>query len=373
MPLSFRFAIISDPHIALPETIWENPYRFHLVEISIAALETILEEVAHLDLDFLLLPGDLTQHGEWQNHRWLAERLAQLPYPVYVVPGNHDVIAAEGSDRHIAMADFTHLYCKFGYDGSDRPYYVQEVVPGVWLIGLNSIAFDDDGIQLNTGFLDPEQLDWLSQTLSQLGDVPVLLMLHHNVLEHLPGQANHSMGQRYMLSNAADLLERLQSADVPLIFTGHLHVQDIAQLGDRYEITTGSLVSYPHPYRILQFYQDDQGQRQLQVETGRVRSLPGWENLPHQSREWMGDRSYYFMMRFLTEPPLSLPPLEAERWVPELRYFWADIAAGDAQFDFSHFPEAVRCHLQRFSAIDDQGNAQRIDNQTVLKWPLIEP
>jgi len=370
MVLSFRFAIISDPHIALPETIWENPYRFHLVEVSIPALEAVLAELAQLDLDFLLLPGDLTQHGEWQNHRWLAERLAQLPYPAYVVPGNHDVIAAEGGDRHIAMADFIHLYRKFGYDGSAQPYYAREVVPGVWLIGLNSIAFDAEGVQLNAGFLDGEQLEWLSQTLAQLGDVPVLLMLHHNVLEHLPGQAQHSMGQRYMLSNAADLLKRLQPADVPVIFTGHLHVQDIAQLGERYEITTGSLVSYPHPYRILQFSQDAQGRRQLQVETGQVRSLPGWENLPHLSREWMGDRSHSFMTRFLTEPPLNLAPDEAKRWVPDLRYFWADIAAGDAQFDFAHFPEAMRRHLHRFSAVNFRGEAQQIDNHARLEWPI---
>lgn len=367
MPLSFRFAIISDPHIALPETIWKNPHRFHLVEVSIPALEAILEELAPLNLDFLLLPGDLTQHGEFQNHRWLVERLSQLPYPAYVVPGNHDVITAQGSDRQVTMAQFTELYRKFGYADSQHPYYCQEVVPGVWLIGLNSIAFDEEGNQLHSGWLDAEQLAWLSETLAQLGDVPILLMVHHNVLEHLPGQARHGMGQRYMLSNAKELLERLHSADVPLIFTGHLHVQDIARAPGMYEITTGSLVSYPHPYRILQFHQDERG-RYLQVESGRVRSLPGWENLSHQSREWMGDRSHHFMMRFLTDPPLSLSPVEAEEWVGELRYFWADISEGDAHFDFAHLPEKIRKHLRRFSALDAEGNRLLIDNHARLEW-----
>ncbi|WP_088891809.1 hypothetical protein [Leptolyngbya ohadii] len=35
MSLRFRFGIISDPHIALPHTIWDSPHRFHLVEVSI--------------------------------------------------------------------------------------------------------------------------------------------------------------------------------------------------------------------------------------------------------------------------------------------------------------------------------------------------
>lgn len=36
-----------------------------------------------------------------------------------------------------------------------------------------------------------------------------------------------------------------------LIFTGHLHSQDIAQRGGLVDVETGSTVSYPHPYRII--------------------------------------------------------------------------------------------------------------------------
>jgi 3',5'-cyclic AMP phosphodiesterase CpdA len=91
MDINFRFAIVSDLHIALPHTIWDHPSRFHLVEVSIPAFESVLEHLTQLDLDFLLIPGDLTQHGEPENHAWLANRLSQLPFPVYVIPGNHDV------------------------------------------------------------------------------------------------------------------------------------------------------------------------------------------------------------------------------------------------------------------------------------------
>lgn len=91
MTLNFRFAVVSDLHLALPHTIWNHPSRFHLVEVSISAFQSVLEHLIQLDLDFLLLPGDLTQHGEPENHAWLQQCLTQLPFPVYVVPGNHDV------------------------------------------------------------------------------------------------------------------------------------------------------------------------------------------------------------------------------------------------------------------------------------------
>ena len=377
MTSRFRFAILSDPHIALPETIWPSSKRFHLVEISIPAIEQVLADLHQLDLDFLLIPGDLTQHGERQNHRWLADRLSTLPYPAYVIPGNHDVIAATATDTCIDMPEFVQLYDKFGYGktdtglgGGDRPYYAQEILPAVWLIGLNSIAFEADGQQHWSGLLDAEQLAWLTATLAQIpDDALTLVMLHHNVLEHLPGQSHHRMGKRYMLDNAPELVAILEAANVSLMFTGHLHVQDIARRDTLYEITTGSLVSYPHPYRIVQVLRD--GDRPnaatLQIESRQVQSLPGWENLGQRSREWMGDRSPSFMLQFLTAPPISLPPKAAQKLLPDLRNFWADISAGDAHFTFEHLPPTVRRHLQRFSALDAEGNYHPIDNNTVLK------
>ncbi|MDL5052447.1 metallophosphoesterase [Oscillatoria laete-virens NRMC-F 0139] len=364
MSLSFRFAIISDLHIALPQTIWDHPSRFHLVEVSIPALEQALTHLGELDLDFLLLPGDLTQHGEPENHAWLQQRLAKLPYPVYVVPGNHDVPVLEACDRAIGFAEFPHYYRKYGYRDPSQLYYSCEVLPGVRLIGLNSNQFDDRGKQL--GYLDRPQLAWLETVLAQIKDEIVLVMVHHNVIEHLPDQAKHPLGQRYMLANAPVLLDLLHQAGVKLIFTGHLHVQDIATSQNLYEITTGSLVSYPHPYRILQFHQDDRGHQELHIESHRIEGVPQWPQLGQTSREWMGDRSKPFMLRLLTHSPAQLTPEAAEEYVESLRYFWADIAQGDSLFEFPHFPPSLQAYFRRFGAVDDWGKPRFIDNHATL-------
>ncbi len=368
----FRFAILSDPHIAIPATIWDHPGRFHLIELSIPALEAILERLNSLDLDFLLIPGDLTQHGEPENHAWLAQRLSQLPYPTYVIPGNHDIVTHAATERHIGLADFPRYYEKFGYSDPNQPYYVCQPLPGLRLIGLNSNGFDAEGQQMRSGFLDAQQLDWLAEILAESSDDLTLVMLHHNALEHLPGQNQSHMGQRYMLQNADALLPLLQAAGVQLLFTGHLHVQDVAQYQrdnwTLHEITTGSLVSYPHPYRVLELRQDSLGYR-LQVESGRVTQLEGWPDLQQSSREWMGDHSFGFLLKFLTEPPLSLPLAEAEQLAPNLRYFWADIANGDARFEFldSDLPQSVQKFLVQFSAISPTGEPQQIDNFVTLR------
>jgi 3',5'-cyclic AMP phosphodiesterase CpdA len=364
MNLNFRFAAISDLHIGLPHTIWDNPSRFHLVEVSIPALELAFEHLEQQPLDFLLLPGDLTQHGEAENHTWLSNRLKKLPFPVYVIPGNHDVPSLLPNEQSIGLKDFPYYYQHCGYTNCDRLYYTCEILPGVQLIGLNSNQFDSDGKQ--QGYLDEVQLQWLQQVLVEAEDKFVLVMVHHNVVEHLPGQSRHPLGRRYMLDNAPKLRQILQEAGVNLVFTGHLHVQDVAYKDGIYDITTGSLVSYPHPYRTLQLRTDQQGKRFLQIESHRVESVPGWEDLSQMSREWMGDRSYAFMLRLLTDPPLSLPLEEAKQFAPQLRYFWADIANGDVLFDFPDFPPKVRRYFEAFSSITRDGTPAFIDNHATL-------
>lgn len=366
MGLRFRFAVISDLHVTLPHTLWDAPNRFHLVEVSIPSLEQILAQLEPLDLDFLLLPGDLTQHGEWDNHEWLAQRLRQLPYPSYVVPGNHDIVARDRSEQRIGLADFSRIYQDFGYSDGVTPYYQRTILPGVRLIGLNSNGFDPTGNQLGVGYLDPEQLAWLDQVLANLGDDLPLVMLHHNVLEHLPGQAESPMGQRYMLHNRQELIDRLMAAAVPLMFTGHLHVQNVARQDNLCEILTGSLVSYPHPYRVIELEKLDGGPLRVDVQSHRVQAVADWHDLQGMSYQWMCDRAGPFMLKFLTNPPLNLSLEDAQAIAPHLDHFWATIAAGDPQFDFSHLPPSAQKVLERFSATDSNGNPEYIDNEVTL-------
>jgi predicted phosphodiesterase len=369
--LNCRFAIISDLHVALPHTIWNHPSRFHLVEVSIPALEIILERLQDMALDFLLLPGDLTQHGEADNHHWLAQRLAQLPYPVYVVPGNHDVPVALRDNVSIGMSDFPSYYRQFGYAETDQLYYTQELSPGLRLIGLNSTQFTAQGEQI--GRVDAAQLAWLETVLATYPQDLILVMIHHNVVEHLPNQSRHPLGRRYMLSNAPELRSILQKFGVELVFTGHLHVQDVACAEGLYDITTGSLVSYPHPYRVLDLQSDRAGQHHLHIASGRVEAVPNWTDLQRTSRDWLGERSHPFMQQLLLQPPLNLSLPEAEGLLPALRYFWADVANGDTVFDFSHFPPLAQKYFEAFGAIDAAGQAQAIDNAASLPLRLHRP
>lgn len=366
MMLDLRFAIVSDLHIGLPHTLYDHPTRFHLIEVSIPALESVLQHLSQLNLDFLLLPGDLTQHGEPENHAWLRDRLAQLPFPVYVIPGNHDVPVREADTQSIGWHEFPNYYRAFGYGQTNELYYSTTLTPGVRLIALNSNQFSANGQQI--GSLDERQLAWLREILNQAQESCILVMIHHNVLEHFPNQTAHPIGQRYMLENAVTLLDILRRHKIQLVLTGHLHVQDVAYRDGIFDITTGSLVSYPHPYRVLHLTQTPESRTQLKIETHQVQGVPDIPNLQHFSREWMGDRSVPFMKKMLCQPPLNLAPRDAIGFAADLRYFWADVAAGDPEFQFPHWPGPLRKHFEAYGQRHRQEVAIGVsDNHTRLQ------
>jgi 3',5'-cyclic AMP phosphodiesterase CpdA len=362
--MNFRFAIISDPHIALPQTIEHHTNRFHWVEVSIPAFEQAIDHLTQLDLDFLLLPGDLTQDGEPENHQWLQNKLKTLPFPVYVVPGNHDVPTLFPTEKTIGLSDFSVYYKDYGYDNPKQLYYTKEIFPNLQLIALNSNQFNSEGKQL--GCVDDQQLIWLENLLPQLNNKIVFVMVHHNLIEHLPNQGKHELGRRYMADNAKRLREILSKHPINLIFTGHLHVQDIAHYNNLYEITTGSLVSYPHPYRVIEGEILDNNKLKLDIQSYKINNVPEYPNLSEMSRNYLGDRSFPFMMRLLMSSPLYLSEAEAGQFVPYLRDFWADIAEGDNLFDFPDFPPTLRQYFQQFGAIHPDGTPHQRDNHTQL-------
>ena len=286
-----RFAVISDLHL-FDTSLGTHGNAFQdylnrdrkLLAESRELVETALDEIADLDAGFVLISGDLTKDGERMNHEIVAKRLAELERSgkqVYVVPGNHDIDNSDAvrfiGDRtepvsSVTASEFAEIYQSFGFgealerDSASLSYLV-EPVPGLWLLALDSCKWQQHKPGEHPavgGVISPQTRQWMEGILksAQASDKRVIVTLHHGIMEHYPG--NEDNYPEYLLDNHEEIFELLAVYHVQLVFSGHFHAQDIT--GKRsesngatvFDIETGSLVTPPCPYRVIELTQDQQ-------------------------------------------------------------------------------------------------------------------
>ena len=154
--------------------------------------------------DAVLITGDLTDFGRPQEYAHLAELLAPLRQPVFLLPGNHD----EPQALRAAFPEHAHL----GVAG--------DVCYSVPIGDVQLVALDSTVARASHGRLDAERLDWLAWALAAAGTRPVLLALHHPPFRTLIGHMDE-IG----LLHGADELEALVSRhpNVERVLCGPLH------------------------------------------------------------------------------------------------------------------------------------------------------
>lgn len=198
--------------------------------------DTVLEKMPSA----LVLTGDITLNGERENHERLAERLRAIQdagVPVVVIPGNHDISnknAATYFGEKKEEAEYLHsgeefyeIYHEFGFDQSPNRdenslSYVYPVDAGHWLLMLDSCQYEN-GNKVG-GRIRPETLTWLGVHLRVAREhgIEVLPMAHHNLLSE-----SRMYTSECTLENTYDTVNLLESYQVPLYISGHLHAERI--------------------------------------------------------------------------------------------------------------------------------------------------
>lgn len=165
----------------------------------------------HGDAARLMLLGDLTHYGQRVAYQALRDVLADAPWPVSYLLGNHD--------RRDRFRDV------FPDVPVDKDGYVQSVVdlPDVRLITLDTL--DEAADPAHSGWLCTARLDWLEAALAG-ADRPCLVFLHHT-----PFVTGFNGMDAIWLRNAAAFLDVVRSHDVAHVFAGHIHRTITASIG----------------------------------------------------------------------------------------------------------------------------------------------
>ncbi|MGZ3955983.1 MAG: metallophosphoesterase family protein, partial [Flavisolibacter sp.] len=297
--------------------------------------------------DIILIAGDLTKDGEKVSHDQMAILLHQLQNAnrkIFVVPGNNDInnttALGYNGDQSFGVANippsyFSTVYSDFGYSGTDRDpnslSYLAKPYPGLWILAIDAVKYAPKVSR--SGVIKSTTMDWIKTQLQKAkeSDALVLGLMHHNLIEHFDKQSEGAFAGT-VVDNWRAAADSLGSWGLKIVFTGHNHSTDIAvrdTLGRTlYDIETGSLVTAPTSYRIIELKN-----KELDISTIRVKSigsvLPDSVDFQTFSRDALIGFLDQWFPRVLQGPLFNIPSQFALEGTPLARDAYMAHMAGE--------------------------------------------
>lgn len=241
-------------------------------------VDAFTEDIQKNKPEVLIISGDLTSNGEKKSHLELAGKLAKIEAAgtaVYVIPGNHDILnpwarGFQGSEQYVTdyiePEDFSSIYADYGYKeaisrDTNTLSYLAAPTSEVWLLMLDTAIYD-----LNLGLNFPETdgritestLQWIQEcsSLAKKNGARIITVMHHNILNH-----SDVIRSGFTLNNNEAAVKVFKENSLSLVFSGHIHVQDISSdkssSAPLYDIANSSLAVNPHQYGILRYSPKD--------------------------------------------------------------------------------------------------------------------
>lgn len=238
-------------------------------------MQAFITDVTIQRPDILIISGDLTNNGERQSHLDMARHLAVMESStgtrVYVIPGNHDLLnpwarefkgARAYRTESITPKDFQSIYEPFGYNeaisrDSKSLSYLAAPSDKLWLLMLDTSQYRNNKAlrhpQLE-GRVTSSTLKWIDKCgkLAAKSGARIVAVMHHSLVDH-----NEFIEKGFTLNDNQKLIHVLQRNHVPVVFSGHIHIQNISSAGQDsgviYDISNNALSVYPHQFGILNY------------------------------------------------------------------------------------------------------------------------
>lgn len=266
------FAVASDLHYSAPEEelektnddpiFWHATRRCEMENETGLIIDEFLNQCAESDdVEYVLISGDLANRGRSrpEDHLVIAQKLRDFEKKsgkeVYVINGNHDA----SNDQATTLARFKEIYAEFGYDHAlttraDDCSYTADLGEKYRLIALDSnheTKSTEDGMAA-------DRLKWVkeqAELAKEDGRYPIVMM-HHNLLDHLPIQ--RVLSRNFIVKFHFTTAELFADWGIKTVFTGHEHCSDAtvytSALGNKlYDFATTSLAMYPLEYRVVKY------------------------------------------------------------------------------------------------------------------------
>lgn len=191
-----HIAFITDFHIG-------NRHSDNLLRDTRKQLLNTIEKLQNETLDFIVLGGDLCDHGnELETYEWVRDSFKSFRQPILPISGNHDnsTLLAEAFELN------HHLQ-------GEEVFYTHPM-------GEKSAIFLDT----SKGRMTESQWVWLERKLADSGDKVYIFMHHPPIFS-----GSRHMEPKYMFTQISEFEALLQKHNTKefYVFCGHYHLERV--------------------------------------------------------------------------------------------------------------------------------------------------
>ncbi|NHB88244.1 metallophosphoesterase family protein [Photorhabdus tasmaniensis] len=173
----------------------------------IETIKFILKHKRILNIDALVITGDISHDGGEQSYKIFFQELACLNLPYAILPGNHDNPAVL-------------LHNSIGQKNIKN---IEDLSNDEWsFISLNSVVEGKD-----YGKVDEDEIEKLEEKMRRSGHRNIALFLHHHLLP-----VGTPLVDICNLQNTKELLTLCQKYPVKFVGSGHAHTLFQRKIGD---------------------------------------------------------------------------------------------------------------------------------------------
>ncbi|MEI6479011.1 MAG: metallophosphoesterase [bacterium] len=197
----------------------------HFGKVDTKRINPLIDQISKIKPDLIVVSGDFTQRATEKEYKAAKKFLGKLKYPVFVVPGNHDIPLFNIYQRFVSPFK---KYTKF-ISSDLAPFYCDE---NIAVVGINSVR----RYTITSGRISKKQIRTTANILDSLDPKLIKIVVCHHPFD-LPHSAKTIKKHTHkVVAHSKSAMKHFSDKKVDVFLSGHLHLTHIGDTKKRYKI-----------------------------------------------------------------------------------------------------------------------------------------
>ncbi len=197
----------------------------HFGKVDTKRVNPLIKKILEIKPDLIIVSGDLTQRATEIEYKAAKKFLGKLKYPIFVIPGNHDIPLLNVYQRFTSPFK---KYIKF-ISPDLAPFYCDDKIA---VVGINSVR----RYTLTSGRISNRQISTTEKIFDSLDPKLIKIVVCHHPFDLPHSTETIKKHTHKVVAHSKSAMKHFSKKKVDIFLSGHLHHTHIGDTTKRYKI-----------------------------------------------------------------------------------------------------------------------------------------